>query len=72
MKSYAEPNKFTPESDPWPISDYSKKFLKTNYFTIPWYGPIEYAPHVKGTDIECTTIEYIQLTALGTKKLGTL
>ena len=41
--------------------------LKTNYFTMPWVWPVEYA--VKGTDITRTTIEYILLTALGTVKV---
>ena len=29
-------NKSNSESAPWPISDYSKNSLKTNYFTMPW------------------------------------
>ena len=61
VQTHAKLNNFNSESDPWPISDSSKNFLK-NYFKLIasqclGYRPVEYS--VKGTDIECTTIECI-------------
>ena len=56
VQTHAKLNNFNSESDPWPISDCSKNFLIITSQCLR-YRLVEYA--VKGTDVECTTIECV-------------